>query len=263
MNLSARLGMSLKESTTTTRNRQTNHDELTVFSLSSSFDNVDTRFLGINFVTLEVSRGVDDLFGAMGSANSAAQLEIGERPSRQGGPEDPSFASGQFTKVFATASRLQTISGGYGLSLLARAEYQWSNDLLVPLEQYSVGGPDNVRAYPPAQQLLDRAGFYSFELIKNMPFIGDKVAFGNRTWGELIQLSVFYDFAVGRLNKPLSSDKQEGLGGYVNFRGAGVQMRFTLPGLIESRIMFASDYSDSVPDNGRPNQLWGDLTYRF
>jgi hemolysin activation/secretion protein len=262
-NLSTRFGLYLKDSATTTRGRQTNHDKLSVFTLSSNFDNVDTRFLGINFVTLEVSRGVNDLFGAMGSANDAAQLEIGERPSRQGGPEDPNFASGQFTKVFMTASRLQTISSSYGLSLLARGEIQWSDDLLVPLEQYSVGGPDNVRAYPPAQQLLDRAGFYSFELIKTLPFIGDRIAFGNRSWGELIQLSVFYDFAVGRLNKPLSGDKQEGLSGYVNFRGAGVQMRFTLPGMIESRIMFASDYSDAVPDNGRPNQLWGDLTYRF
>ncbi len=262
MNLSTRLGLTHKDSTTTTRGRQTNNDRLTVASLSSSFDNVDTRFKGINFATLEVSRGINDLFNAMGSANSAAQLEIGETPSRQGG-SDREYAAGQFNKLFATASRLQTINSSYGMSLLVRGELQWSNDLLVPLEQYSVGGPDNVRAYPAAQQLLDRAAFYSIEFIKNMPFIGDKQAFGNRTWGELIQLSAFYDFAVGRLNRPLASEIQEGLGGYVNFRGAGVQLRFTMPGFIESRIIFASDYSDAIPDNGRPNQLWGDFTYRF
>ncbi len=262
MNLSTRLGMTHKGSTTRTRGRQTNNDRLTIATISSNFDNVDIRFKGINFATLEYSRGINDLFNAMGSANSAAQLPISDRPSRQGGG-NRELAAGQFNKVFATASRLQTINANYGLSLLMRGELQWSNDLLVPLEQYSVGGPDNVRAYPPAQQLLDRAAFYSFEVIKNMPFIGNKPAFGNRTWGELVQLSAFYDFAVGRLNRPLASDIQDGLGGYVNFRGAGVQLRFTLPGLIESRIIFASDYSDSVPDNGRPNQLWGDFTYRF
>lgn len=264
LNLSTRASLMHKDSTTTTRGRQTNNDRLTVAMLSSNFDNVDTRFKGINFATLELSHGFDDFLNAMGSANAASQLPVstGETPSRRGGP-DRQFAAGRFDKVFATASRLQTINSNYGMSLLVRGELQWSNDLLVPLEQYSVGGPDNVRAYPPAQQLLDRAAFYSFELIKNMPFIGDKPAFGNRTWGELIQISAFYDFAVGSLNKPLSSDIQDGLGGYVNFRGAGVQVRFTLPGFIESRIIFASPYSDAIPDNGSPNQLWGDLTYRF
>ena len=131
------------------------------------------------------------------------------------------------------------------------------------MEQYSIGGPDNVRAYPPAQQLVDRGAFYSVEVIKTMPFISDKVAFGNRTWGELIQLSAFYDFGIGRLNNPLTSDIQDGLGGYVNLIGAGVQLRFTLPGLFESRFMFAREISNVEPDNGRPVQLWGDITYRF
>ncbi|MEX2352603.1 MAG: hypothetical protein WD709_00345, partial [Gammaproteobacteria bacterium] len=215
------------------------------------------------FATLEFSQGFDDFLGAMGSSLSAEALEIGDRPSRRGGPEDDRLASGRFFKVFATASRLQTLNTDYGLSMLVRGEYQWSNDLLVPLEQYSVGGPDNVRAYPPAQQLLDRAAFYSIELLKNMPFIGDRPAFNNRSWGEVVQLSAFYDFAVGRLNKPLASDRQEGVGGYVNFRGAGLQIRFTLPGLIESRLIFARRLGDREADNGRTNQFWADLTYRF
>lgn len=263
MNLSTRLGLTHKDSATTTRGRQTNQDKLTVVTFSSVFDNVDTRFRGINFATLDISQGFNDFLGSMGSSAAAEALEIGDRPSRRGGPEDDRFAEGEFTKVFATASRLQTLNSNIGLSLLARIEYQWSNDLLVPLEQYSVGGPDNVRAYPPAQQLLDRAAFYSLELIKNMPFIGAKPAFNNRSWGEVVQLSMFYDFAVGRLNKPLTSNVQEGVGGYVNFRGAGIQARFTLPGLIESRIMMARRLGDTEADNGRTNQYWVDFTYRF
>ncbi len=263
MNLSARVGLTHKDSSTRTRDRQTNKDKLTIVSLSSSFDNVDIRFRGINFATFEYSRGINDLFGAMGSSLSAAELELGQRPSRRGGPADDRFAAGQFDKIFLTASRLQTLSPEYGLTLLVRGEYQWSNNLLVPLEQYSVGGPDNVRSYPPAQKLLDRAVFGSIELIKSMPFIGDREAFRGRSWGEVVQLSVFYDVAVGRLNKPLGNEIQEGFGGNVNFQGAGIQLRFTLPGFIESRIIYASELGRQKPANGRPNQLWGELIYRF
>jgi hemolysin activation/secretion protein len=264
MNFLTRLGFIHKDSTTKTRGRQTNNDKLSVFTLSGSFDNVDTRFRGINFLTLEYSRGVSDILGAMGSSEDALLEVIANRPSRQGDVAGTrTFASGDFEKIFVFGQRLQTVSVENGLSLLLRGEFQWSPDILVPMEQYSIGGPDNVRAYPPAQQLVDRGAFYSVELIKNMPFIGDKPALGNRTWGELVQLSAFYDFAIGRLNNPLSSDIQDGLGGYVNFRGAGVQLRFTLPGIIESRFMFASELSNAEPDNGRANQLWGDITYRF
>jgi hemolysin activation/secretion protein len=262
LNLFTRLAYSHKDSTTDTRGQKTNEDSLSIFTFTTNFDNVDTRFKGIDFAMLEFSQGLNNFLGSMGSSADAELLPIGEQPSRQSGL-DRSFASGEFFKVFGNFMRLQTLSSRNGLSLLLRGEVQWSSDLLVPMEQYPVGGPDNVRAYAPAHQLLDRAAFYSIELIKNMPFIADQQAFGNRTWGELVQLSIFYDFAVGRLNSPLARDIQEGLRGYVNFSGVGIQMRFTLPGAIESRFMFATELSNSDPETSRSNQFWGDFTYRF
>ena len=256
MNLSTKLGFTSKESNTRTRGQFTNEDRLSVFTLEGTFDNVDTRFKGINFATLELSRGVNNFLNSMGSSADALQKQQGYQPSRRaaGGGD---FAEGQFTKVFATASRLQTLRPN--LSLLLRAEYQWSADLLVPLEQYSVGGPDNVRAFPPAQILLDRAAFFSAELIQNMPFITDVPAFGNRTWGELVQISAFYDHAVGRVNSPLPNDPS----GYENFKGAGIQVRFTLPSVIESRLIWAWEVNSDDAENERSPQIWGDLTYRF
>ncbi len=256
LNFSTRLGLTRKESTTKTRDRFNNRDKLSVFTLEGTFDNVDTRFRGINFGTLELSRGVNDIFGAMGSPASALDKAAGVRPSRRGGPPDRRFAAGQFYKLFATASRLQTLTNN--LSLLARAELQLTDNLLVPMEQYSIGGPDNVRAFPQTQFLADNALFVSFEFIQNMPFITDVPAFGNRTWGELVQLSVFYDLAVADLNSPLAQDPQ----GYVNFKGAGVQVRFNLPGALESRLMFVEEIG-GTPDNGRNIQIWSDITYRF
>ena len=253
-NLDTKADLTHKESRTFSRGRLSNEDRLTVLSLEASLDHVDNRFKGINFATVEYIRGFNTFFESMGSASEAAALPTGQRPSRQGGSR--TFASGQFDKIFVSGTRLQTLTSK--LLVLVRGEYQWSNDLLVPMEQYSVGGPENVRAFPSAQILLDHALFMSAELIHQMPFIGDKRAFGNHTWGELVQLSIFYDHAIGDLNDPLTSNPT----GFVNFRGAGLQGKFTLPGSIEARIMSAWPMGFR-PENDRRPQLWGDFTYRF
>jgi hemolysin activation/secretion protein len=269
-NFSTRAAITRKESHQKLRNRFANRDRLSVLTLEGVYDNVDIRYKGINFATLELSKGFNDLFGAMGNASTALNnVGADVRPSRQGGPPNRNFAEGEFFKMFATASRLQTVKDN--LSLLVRTELQLTDDILVPMEQYSIGGPDHVRAFPQAQFLADNALFFSIELIHNMPFITDVPAFGNRTWGELVQLSVFYDHALGHLEDPLVGDPQD----HLNFKGAGVQLRFTLPGVIESRLMFAKEvgsqvYNDDASDpnkfvtgNGRSMQVWGDITYRF
>lgn len=256
-NLSTRLGLTLKDSRTLQADSQLNEDHLTVLSWESVYDSVDTVFSGLNFATLEVSRGFNDVFGAMGSSAAAARLPPSDRPSRQGGPPDSEFAAGQFFKLFGTYSRLQTLTRH--TSLLLRSEFQWSEDLLVPLEQYSVGGPDNVRAYGPAEALFDQAVFFSAEYIINAPLIADQPAFGNRTWGELIQLSLFYDFATGRNNEPLANEPQ----GFQDYQGAGWGLRFNLPGTVESRFLMAWDIGRPDPDNDNTPQLWADLTIRF
>ena len=274
-NLTGRLGFWRKESTTTTAHNPTNKDRLSVFTFGVDYDSVDTFSLnreqgggGINFATIELSQGLNNFFSSMGSSADALQkVGIGEAPSRQGGPPDNEYAPGMFTKLFATYTRLQTLAKNQ--NLLFRAEWQWSDDILVPLEQYTAGGPDNVRSHPVAQILWDRAYFLSFEWLFNAPFIADRPAFANRTWGELFQFSVFYDIAVGRLNEPTAADKQS----YDNIRGAGLGFRFTLPGTIESKVFVAWALGDTRRDrensidndigNERRPQVWGDFTYSF
>jgi hemolysin activation/secretion protein len=265
-NFSARFGFTRKKSQTITAGRSTNRDLLSVFSLSADYDSVDSFSLsndptqgggGINFAYLEFSQGLNDVFGSMGSPNDASKLPFGLRPSRQGGGFANAYAAGRFNKIFASYTRLQTVRKNH--SLLFRTEYQWSNDILVPLEQYSVGGPDNLRAFPVAQVLWDRAYFVSLEWLINAPFFADKPAFDNRTWGEILQFSMFFDQATGRLNTPRLSDQQ----GYESLRGAGFGLRFTLPGFIESKILWASEIGGNEVGDERNQQVWGDFTYRF
>ncbi len=259
-NLSTRLGFASKESQTKTRGRSTNSDRLSVFSLLIDFDSVDTFGFsdeggGINFASIEFSQGVENFLNSMGSTTAAALLPVGSRPSRSG--DTKGFAEGTFNKVFVSYTRLQTLIENH--SILLRSEFQWSSDLLVPLEQYSVGGPDNLRAFPSAQFLYDRAYFMSLEWFVNAPGFADKPAFDNRTWGELLQASVFYDFAVGALNDPFATEQN----GHKVIKGAGVGLRFTLPGTFESKLLWATEIGGDDVGNERSFQIWGDFTYRF
>ena len=258
-------GFALKSSKTFARGSLASLDTLSVFSFGINYDSVDGFNLqhipgeggGINFANLEVSQGINDFIGSIDSHSSSQSLPSGLRPSRQGGPPASLYGEGLFTKVFGSYSRLQTLTDQQ--SLLIRSEFQWSDDLLLPLEQYSIGGPNNVRAFPIAQTLLDRAYFLSFEWLVNAPLIGEFQGFSNRTWGELLQLGIFYDFAVGRLNQPLPGVAQSSQ----NFKGAGFGFRFNVPGTFESKLAWAWEVGGTPVNNNRQPQLWFDATWRF
>jgi hemolysin activation/secretion protein len=275
-NLSSRLSMTRKVSRTTTRSAPTDADRLAVLAIEFNYDSVDTFhpfriFLdkinpegfggGLNFATLSIDRGFNNIFGAMGSAGDALNLPTGSQPSRRGGNADATFAAGQFAKLSGSYQRLQLMTKNQ--SVLFKSEFQYSPDILVPLEQYSVGGPENVRGFPEAQGLFDRAYFFSIEYIFNAPFIADVPAFKNRTWGELLQFSVFYDFAVASKNAPLQNTEQTEADGWINYKSVGMGLRFNMPGQIDSRLMYATELGSDQPGDERHRQIWGDFTYSF
>ncbi len=287
-NLSSSLRFAHKVSATQAGIIRTSTDRLATLSLAIDYDSVDTfhpfRGLmrmfdddlsadfggGLNFATLAYTRGFNDVFGALGSdATQVAQREaggLGKQSSRRGASNSKQ-APGEFVKVFGRYQRLQLM--GDNQSLLFRAEMQWSDDLLLPLEQYSVGGPDNVRGYPDSQGLFDRAFFLSFEYIFNAPFFADKPAFDNRTWGEVLQFSVFYDFATAKQNDgnealvDLNGGGDTRSGHWITYRSLGMGLRFDLPGSISSRLMYARGLGDEIPSNNQFGQIWGDFTYNF
>ena len=216
---------------------------------------------GLNFASLSFDRGVNDIFGAMGSSSDQLAGAPGSRSSRRGN-NPTEFAEGQFTKISGSYQRLQLMTKNQ--SFLFKGEFQWSKDILAPLEAYSVGGPENVRGYPDAQGLFDRSYFFSLEYIFNAPFFADAPAFENRTWGELLQFSVFYDFATAQQNDALNTATNRNTSGsWVTFKSVGMGLRFNLPGSIDSRLMYATELGSDIPNNGRFGQIWGDFTYSF
>lgn len=254
MNLTGGLRLTKKRSGTKSLGRRVNLDSLAVASLEVNFDNVDTRFAGLNAAYLEISHGFNDLFGAMGKNPGSIQ------PTRQGGTGE--FAQGEFDKVLLSLSRFQALSPMWeklaNHNLLFTFELMWSPDLLVPLEQYTIGGPTNVRGYRPTEALFDRAVFGSVEWIINAPFISDQPAFGNRTWGELLQLSFFFDLGAGKLNSALPTEKQS-----QNFKSVGFAWSFNNPNVFSSKLTIATPVGRPAPENGKNPQYWIDLNFFF
>ena len=258
-NLSLRGQLAMKESLSRQDGDEVSRDELTVATLSADFDSVDTRFDGLNYFGLEYSQGFNDLLGAMGDDGGERDIP----PSRTGIADEggPEYAEGAFSRWMVYYTRVQSLTAGS--TLMVRTEYQQSDDLLVPMEQYSVGGADHVRSHPVSYSTLDTAGMVSLELILTAPGIADRPAFGGHDWGDLLQLRLFYDHAVGEINNPLPGDPE----GQETFSGAGAGLNFDVPGVLNARLQLATPIEDGDAGlNAEPPdslQVWADVTYHF
>jgi len=127
-----------------------------------------------------------------------------------------------------------------------------SDDLLTSLEQFVIGGPNSVRAYPIAVYLGDEGVFGSLEWIVKMSDKGDSS----------FSVSAFADFAHGKLNDPLNSEVADtdlsgwGLGiSYTNTQNNGNQFSF--------RLDIATPLSSPEPTDGDDPQIYGQLSYSF
>ncbi len=227
-------------------------DVLSVIELEVDFDSIDSRARGLNLGALGFTFGLGDLLGGHGE-ESAAQQPV--PPSRQGASGE--FASNDFIKTYGSYSRLQTLTDD--ISLLLRTEGQWSPDLLTSLEQFNIGGPASVRAYPVAEALFDSGVFGSLELTVNAPGFSHVPAFGGFNWGQVLRVSFFSDFAYGRLNDAFPSDRAS-----ASLYGYGAGLAFGIPGEIQGRVQYARPFSGSDPaSDSDDDRWWFELTYQF
>ncbi|MGN2253711.1 ShlB/FhaC/HecB family hemolysin secretion/activation protein [Frateuria sp. GZRe12] len=102
---------------------------------------------------------------------------------------------------------------------------QYTRDALPPLEQFVIGGPDSVRAYPIADALTDRGWYSSLEYHIDAPGLGDRVSpFYDRPWRELLEVEVFYDFGRG-----YASNHRDGNNPVERLEGIGAGLIFRIP----------------------------------
>jgi hemolysin activation/secretion protein len=198
--LSIEAGLHLMSSVSKIGSDVDSKDELTVLYLAGDY--AGTSWSGTDvFQTLHVELriGVDDFLGSMDRNGNG-------KSGRIGGSED--FAGGGFTKLEYAYSRQYPLSPLSTLIFSLRG--QTSSDLLTSMEQFSLGGPDNARAYPVAEALMDKVYVFSVEWQLTA---SPEVEHG---WTNNMQFSVFFDYASGELNDPLKNDDAK-----VKFNGIG------------------------------------------
>ncbi len=212
-------------------------DELSVLSYMLDYYSVGSRQRGINVGYLRVTGGDNE----------------GPFPSRVGG--SGAIAEGSYSKFDFLYQRMQRIGDNH--ALLLRLGGQKSSDLLVSLEQFPIGGPVNVRAYPVAEALVDTGGAATLEWIIDAPGFANR-PIGPRTWGDIFQLSFFYDYGGGELNDPLANQREK-----YNFRGYGMGLQFSVSDKFYLRVDGAKPDTAIEPSNGKDPQYYVSFSYTF
>jgi hemolysin activation/secretion protein len=175
-----------------------------VAELGFGMTHTDQRFHGINLLQLTVRKSLKDR-------------------SRQPDLVSPDHAS-SFTSTRLSYTRLQFLTERQRLYF--KLAGQFSNDALVPMEQFGLGGPDSVRAYPISEGLADRGYFSSLEYHVDAPGFGDKISpFYGRPWRELLEFEAFIDYGKGY---PAGANRQNNTRS-VTLNGVGAGLIFRLP----------------------------------
>ncbi len=222
-------------------------DELTVLNAQLTYDSIDERFNGINIADLSYSHGLGNTLGSMASSDA-------EDSGRQGGSGEKAGAA--FDKWNLNFARVQSLP--YDQSLILKLNTQYSNDLLTSLEQFQLGGPNSVRAYPVSEFLSDKGYLASVEWSVGLPFVGDYNAFSGKKWKDIFNLSFFYDATKGWINDPLSfQEKSISLEGY----GFAIQLKET-HGFV-GRFYMAKPMGKPEPSNDREPQYYFELSYHL
>ncbi len=251
------LGYRRERSISSVKKVKTGRDDLSFLYGGVRFESIDAEALAIDAGSLGFAYGLGEFLGGRGdrSANGGSLPP----PSRQGGSGN--YATNDFWKFEGTFSRLQKITSD--ISLLARLEGQFTNARLASPEQYTIGGPTNVRAYNDSEFLVDKAVFASLELSIRAPLIADMQFNESTTWGNVLRVSFFTDYAWGQLNDPAAADIAT-----LNVGGVGAGVNLTLPGgQTQGRLQWAypigKQYVPGDPGDRSSGRWWADITYQF
>ncbi len=269
-NFSTKFDFSRKQSKVFIAGTDFSQDVLAVASLEFSMDFIDNLLGG------GINQGLVTLHHGFG--NVLASTQANDLPGSGRRDLDGESLGSGFDKVTFDFSRLQNIVPNH--SLIVHVSGQFSDDLLGSLEQMSIGGPFSVRAYPQAEFLVDKGFFGSLEWVMNAPGFADKIAFENKTWGEILQVSIFIDHATGWIDESAIEDQIEvtgagvGLQAFVpanvvatfgNYLGTWFSQDWQLyfPGELSLRLDVATPIGKRDATNSENPQIFFNTTYTY
>ena len=172
-----------------------------------------------------------------------------EKTSRRTGSGD--YVASRFDKATLSYARLATLSPTR--SLLFRVAGQYTEKPLLGLEQFTLGGPNSVRAYSDSESTVDRGFFISAEHIWNAPGFSEVPSpFGSRKWGEVLTVSAFADYGEGEKLDPLATEES-----IHSFKGWGLGAQLAVPGAFTTKLTTAWPMMGSpTPGNKRKPQVF-------
>ena len=207
------LGYDHKNSKTKIQEEVTNIDELDAGFITIDYESLD-RYLGKNLFSFS------SVFGKL-------NLVQDKPPTRQNPSE-------HYERLTLSALRIQKLFG-YN-NLILRGTGQYTNDRLVAIETFVIGGYGSVRGFDPATFLGDSGYTLSAEINFAPPGLTEKMIF-NQKVGQVIQLAAFYDYWAVFTNDPLPGERtQSHLDGY----GLGLRLFY------KKRVTFKYDYAIPV-----------------
>ncbi|MFT5505467.1 MAG: hemolysin activation/secretion protein [Gammaproteobacteria bacterium] len=220
--------VSLKNAKSKIINTVTSKDKLTVLSATAAYEGTSWSSSGsYQQMGVTLSLGIPDFLGSMGTDGDGLS-------GRLGGSE--SLAGGDFTKISFNYLRLQRLADLQTLTL--KFSGQVSSDLLTSTEQFSLGGPDTVRAYPVAETLMDTAWLANIEWrVDASPEIPREML-------NNLQLVAFFDYGTGDLNDPLTNDVAT-----VIYSGYGFGAEMEPYKAFHLKVEMAFDLGDTPSDN--------------
>jgi len=149
-------------------------------------------------------------------------------------------------------------------SLIATVGGQTSSEALPTLEQIALGGPGNARGYGVADYVGDKGYYGTLEYVIGAPGFAHVAGPHGKTWGELLQFSLFGDYARGITNSvPASIGVNVPT---VDMRDWGAALQFNLPDRFYARVSWARQIS---PDpfvrltDSKTSHVYGSLGFTF
>ena len=236
----------------------TGRDDLAVLGYQLNIDSVNTAANTISSSYFRIDHGFGGVLGVPSTFS---------KPSRFGTCGQSCPVGPTFTQFIGNYQLFKNLPSNQGL--LFRINGQYSHNLLTSLQQYVMGGPDNVRAAPTSQFLTDRGLFGSLEYSVRAPGFSDKHAFGSYTWGQVLRFRLFEDAAKGWINDPPAATS--GTQSTHSLAGYGVGIEFSVPGTVTANLQWAHLSGGARPGTGLldPNAIkdasetWFDVTVNF
>lgn len=221
-------------------------DNLTNLVFTLGFDRSDRLGqAGFTIGTVSLVQGLEDFLGSSENGESSISRQTND-----------SSGAIDFTKLELNFSRYQRLFDN--LTFVTNFRGQYTNDALVSTEQFGIGGISSVRAYSGAEYMADKGAYLGLELVTNAPGFGDKAAFNGRTWKEVLQLSMFVDYAVGVKNDALDNETAD-----TELSGAGIGLHLTPFPNWSANLTLSAPVGNIDAANGRDPQFFADIAYSF